>query len=500
MNAKLFSSITFLVLFSPAFAQNVQNAPASFKSLASDTVGGAPPSGDRDDSHIAAFDLRGMAFEKEGQYQKAIVEFGRSLAINPKDIGTLNHRAYSYANARLYAKAIQDCTRIISLDANSPWAYECRAACEEKLGQTQQAMNDYRAGLHLWNSAFNKITSHPKAPPAVASSIDGKEEKNGSKGLLMPAGNSTETYVTDVVAVNLAKNAPALTADSIASPVALNPSSTVKKPESENPTTSVAAVPARDIYDPTQPGGKLHLSERPAVYGDTNVLISFEYRSATKASEEGGASNSNRRQYIRIDAINRSHTKILKPLKSVSMDLKDNYGNSFFAVGSASPYDSSSGDLYPGKSMTWKVQISQKLIASTETLALAISPGSFGNVKAFVITIPASVQDLEDVADQPKQPGQQTIQKKKTSMMSRIINSLGQSGYPVDETTPYTNTSGLYAQPQSSIDTYSIPTGPITPWKPIPDSSTNQSRPYPDYSLPGWNGTPAQQMQLYGHF
>lgn len=34
----------------------------------------------------------------------------------------------------------------------------------------------------------------------------------------------------------------------------------------------------------------------------------------------------------------------------------------------------------------------------------------------------------------------------------------------------------------------------------MPDSFTSLPRPSPDYSLPGWNGTPAQQMQFYGHF
>lgn len=61
-----------------------------------------------DSSNASAFNNRGYAWRKLGDYKQAIADYTASLQLDPTNVKTFNNRAYSYAKSGAYDQAIND--------------------------------------------------------------------------------------------------------------------------------------------------------------------------------------------------------------------------------------------------------------------------------------------------------------------------------------------------------------------------------------------------------
>lgn len=153
-----------------ALAQGKQDAPRKDNAISPDTI----------EALTTDYFDRGNAYLEQGQYDQAIADFTKAIALLPPDAAVYHNRGLAYSNKGLYDQAIADLTQAIALkpDANAynerAWNYhlkgedakglpdankavaltprdaaaiETRAEIYEKLGQRKKAVADYRASL-----------------------------------------------------------------------------------------------------------------------------------------------------------------------------------------------------------------------------------------------------------------------------------------------------------------------------------------------------------------
>ena len=69
-----------------------------------------------------AYNNRGNAYTREGQYELAIQDYNESIKLNPKYAGPLNNRGVAYQKKGDIDRAIADFDAAISLDRGNPAA------------------------------------------------------------------------------------------------------------------------------------------------------------------------------------------------------------------------------------------------------------------------------------------------------------------------------------------------------------------------------------------
>lgn len=85
----------------------------------------------------------------KGDYDLAVVNYNKSIELNPKDATSYLSRGFAYYNTKFYELAIADYTKAIELDGKESMTYFKRGDSYEKLGNAEKAMADYRKALEL---------------------------------------------------------------------------------------------------------------------------------------------------------------------------------------------------------------------------------------------------------------------------------------------------------------------------------------------------------------
>src|SRR5689334_11343921 len=70
-----------------------------------------------------AYKNRGNAYDDQGDYQRAIEDYGQALAINPLDAEAFNSRGATFTALGQYDRAIADFDQAVQLNATSPRAF-----------------------------------------------------------------------------------------------------------------------------------------------------------------------------------------------------------------------------------------------------------------------------------------------------------------------------------------------------------------------------------------
>jgi len=96
-----------------------------------------------------AYLLRGRAFEKEGQIDKATTDYTRAITLNPRFIEAYNSLGMIYGKARIYDQAIEIFSRAISLDPGRATSYNNRGRTYFHLGLYEKALEDLNRAIAL---------------------------------------------------------------------------------------------------------------------------------------------------------------------------------------------------------------------------------------------------------------------------------------------------------------------------------------------------------------
>lgn len=101
------------------------------------------------DSQCAAYNNRGIAYNSEGQYDKAIQDYDRAIALKPDLATAYNNRGVAYYNKGQYDRAIQDHNKAIILKPDYVDAYNNRGTDYDGKGQYEMAIKDYNKAIAL---------------------------------------------------------------------------------------------------------------------------------------------------------------------------------------------------------------------------------------------------------------------------------------------------------------------------------------------------------------
>ena len=96
-----------------------------------------------------AYAFRGIAYESNGQYDRAIADYDQAIGLGGEDAGVYTLRGNAYYKKGQYGRAIADFDQTIGLDPNYAFAYSFRGNAYLKTGQHDRAIADYDRAIQL---------------------------------------------------------------------------------------------------------------------------------------------------------------------------------------------------------------------------------------------------------------------------------------------------------------------------------------------------------------
>jgi tetratricopeptide (TPR) repeat protein len=106
-----------------------------------------------------AFNQRGIAHYRKGQWEKASADFGSAIEQKPTDPVYWSNRGDALSKLRQWEKAISDFTKSIDLNANLPTPWHLRGDAQASLDQWDKASDDLaKAGSfpNAFHQSFSK--------------------------------------------------------------------------------------------------------------------------------------------------------------------------------------------------------------------------------------------------------------------------------------------------------------------------------------------------------
>jgi Tfp pilus assembly protein PilF len=96
----------------------------------------------------------GMSYDKMGQYNKALEQYDKAIALNPASYETYSIRGYVLFEMGQFDKALEDYDRAIALNPSYFEAYNNRGIAFDEMGQYINAMKDFEKAIALNPSHF----------------------------------------------------------------------------------------------------------------------------------------------------------------------------------------------------------------------------------------------------------------------------------------------------------------------------------------------------------
>jgi len=96
----------------------------------------------------ALYQLRGVAYDNNGQYEKAVADYGRAIRIKPDDEVYFN-RGETYFKLQQYRRAVKDFSRAIRFNRRMVSAYHNRGTAYFHLRRYRRAIRDFSRAIRL---------------------------------------------------------------------------------------------------------------------------------------------------------------------------------------------------------------------------------------------------------------------------------------------------------------------------------------------------------------
>jgi tetratricopeptide (TPR) repeat protein len=93
--------------------------------------------------------IRGKAYTKKGQYDRAIQDYDLAIKLDATYGGAFGDRGFAYANKGQYDRAIQDYDQAIKLAPDYAEAFYNRGNAYSAKGQYDRAIRDYDQAIKL---------------------------------------------------------------------------------------------------------------------------------------------------------------------------------------------------------------------------------------------------------------------------------------------------------------------------------------------------------------
>lgn len=94
-----------------------------------------------------AYANRALAYSLRAQYEAAILDYDKAIALFPNFAVALNNRAWAYFKWGRAEQGMTDVQRSLQLDPFSPHSLDTRAHINQTLGEKQLALRDYEAAM-----------------------------------------------------------------------------------------------------------------------------------------------------------------------------------------------------------------------------------------------------------------------------------------------------------------------------------------------------------------
>ena len=110
-----------------------------------------------DPAYATAYYHRGMAYERKEQHDLAVTDLSKAVEINPKLGRAFDARARIYLKTGQGTLALRDAERAVAIDSLDEMFRDTRARVYEALGRPQEAIADFRRVLSANPSAKSAI-------------------------------------------------------------------------------------------------------------------------------------------------------------------------------------------------------------------------------------------------------------------------------------------------------------------------------------------------------
>ena len=107
-----------------------------------------------------AYNNRGLARLFTGAFDEAILDFNQAITINPRYVDAYSNRGLAWSQKEDYPRAIADCTEALHLNPRSAKALYSRGFARDRQGDPGGAMRDYIQVLRInpgYIEAFNSM-------------------------------------------------------------------------------------------------------------------------------------------------------------------------------------------------------------------------------------------------------------------------------------------------------------------------------------------------------
>jgi len=109
-----------------------------------------------------AYTGRGIAYESKGEVERAIADYNKAIALDPKFAKAYTNRGVAYRKKGESDRAIADFTKAIALNPKSAAAYYNRGYTYANKGEYDRAIADFRKALEI-NPSIQKAKKALKA-------------------------------------------------------------------------------------------------------------------------------------------------------------------------------------------------------------------------------------------------------------------------------------------------------------------------------------------------
>jgi tetratricopeptide (TPR) repeat protein len=96
-----------------------------------------------------AYNNRGGVYYYKGDLKRALTEYDRAIALNPKSSSAFNNRCWARAVVGMAREAVEDCTQALAIEPGVGNTHENRGFAYLKLAEYDYAVDDYQEALKL---------------------------------------------------------------------------------------------------------------------------------------------------------------------------------------------------------------------------------------------------------------------------------------------------------------------------------------------------------------